>query len=188
MLWAVCAVFENPPERIIAVIRAEHPETAKVLATALGQRWERDPTIEDVRYRIDVEALQHKALLYLSPEELMALRRKLQEHQDLLQELATSPTLQHLFALINRKITQALVGHVFTGFLEEEGEPREPADFSLLLALLQEMHQWVEGRRPFRSPWERWFAQDAAASSHDGFLWSEDKQLLFVPSISFCIG
>ena len=33
---------------------------------------------------------------------------------------------------------------------------------------------------PFRSPWERWFAQDAEAFSHDGFLWSEDKQLLFV--------
>ena len=38
--------FENPPERIIAVIRAEHPETAKAFATALGRRWEQDPTIE----------------------------------------------------------------------------------------------------------------------------------------------
>jgi hypothetical protein len=84
--------------------------------------------------------MQHKALLYLSTEELMALRQKLQDHQDLLQELATFPTLQHLFALIDRRITQVLVGHVFTGFSAEEGEPREPADFSLLLALLQEMH------------------------------------------------
>jgi uncharacterized protein len=172
--------FEDPPERIIAVIRAEQPETAKAFATALGQRWEQEPTIEGVLYRIDVGALQHKALLYLSPEELTTLRHKLQDHQDLLQELATSPTLQNLFALINWQITQALVGHVFTGFLAEEGEPREPADFSLLLALLQEMHQWLEGRRPFRSPWERWFAQDAEAFAHDGFLWSEDKQLLFV--------
>jgi uncharacterized protein len=171
--------FEDPPERIIAVIRAEQLETAKAFATALGQRWERDPTLEDVLYRIEVGALQNKALLYLSPEELTALRQKLHDHQDLLQELATSPTLQNLFALINRQITQALVGHVFTGFLEE-GEPGEAADFSLLLALLQEMHQGLEGRRPFRSPWERWFAQDAEAFSHDGFLWSEDKQLLFV--------
>src|SRR5918996_1415754 len=172
--------FADPPERIIAVIRAAQPETAKAFATALGQRWEQDPTLEDVLYRIDVGAMQHKALLYLSPEELTALGQQLQDHQDLLQELATSPTLQHLFALINRQITQALIGHVFTGFLAEAGEPREPADISLLLALLQEMHHWLDGRRPFRSPWERWFAQDAEAFAHDGFLWSEDKQLLFV--------
>ena len=55
--------FEDPPERIIAVIRAAQPETGKAFATALGQRWEQDPTLEDVLYRIDVGALQHKALL-----------------------------------------------------------------------------------------------------------------------------
>jgi hypothetical protein len=172
--------FANLPERIIAVIRAEHPETAKAFATTLAQRWERDPTIDAVLYRIDVEALQNKALLYLSPEELSALGQKLQQHRDLLQALTTSPTLQNLFTQINRKITKALVGHVFTGFLEEEGEPQEPADLSLLLALLQEMNQWLEARGSFRSPWERWLTPDAEAFSHDGFLWSDDKQLLFV--------
>ena len=69
--------FEKLPERIIAVIRAAHPATAKAFATALGQCWERDSTIENVLYRIDVEALHNKALLYLSPEELTALRQKL---------------------------------------------------------------------------------------------------------------
>lgn len=29
-------------------------------------------------------------------------------------------------------------------------------------------------------PWERWFTQDAETFSHDGFLWSDDKHLLFV--------
>lgn len=172
--------FATLPERVIAVIRADHPDMAKAFATALGQRWENDPTFEEVLYRIDVEPLKSKALLYLSPEELTALGQKLQHHRDLLQELAASPTLQTLFALLNREITQALVGHVFTGFLDEEGKDGEPADLSLLLGLLREMHQWLEGRRSYRSPWERWFTQDAATFAHDGFLWSEDKQLLFV--------
>lgn len=172
--------FAKLPERVIAVIRAEHPETAKVFATALGQRWENDPTLEDVLYRIDVEPLKSKALLYLSPEELTALGHKLQHHRELLQELAASPTLQNLFALLNREITRALVGHVFTGFLDAEGEDGELADLSLLLGLLQEMHQWLEGRRAYRSPWERWFTQDADAFWRDGLLWSDDKHLLFV--------
>jgi hypothetical protein len=73
--------FENLPERIIAVIRAAHPEKAKAFATVLGQRWKRDPTIEKVLYRIDVEALHNKALLYPSPEELMALLQRLHHHQ-----------------------------------------------------------------------------------------------------------
>lgn len=138
--------FAKLPERVIAVIRAEQPDTAKAFATALGQRWEQDPTIEDVLYRLDVSALRHKALLYLSPEELTALGQKLQQHHTLLRELAESPTLQNLFALINREITQALVGHVFSGFLDEEKDEK-PADLSLLLALLQEMNQWLEGQR-----------------------------------------
>jgi hopanoid biosynthesis associated RND transporter like protein HpnN len=172
--------FENLPERIIAVIRAPHPETAKAFATALGQRWERDPTIENVLYRIDVDGLRNKALLYLSPEALAALREKLAQHHDLLQELAAAPTLQNLFELINREITKTLVGHVFTGFLDDEGTEREPPDLSLLLALLQEMNQGLEGQQSVRSPWEKWFTQDGEAFSHDGFLWSDDKSLLFV--------
>ena len=171
--------FEDLPERVIVVIRSDHPETAKAFATALAQRWEMDPTIDKVWYRIDVEALKRKALFYLSPDDLVALRQKLQEHQDLLQELVAAPTLQNLFALINREITAKLVGHVFTGFLEEEGKKELP-DLSLLLALLQAMQQWLEGRHPYRSPWERWFTQDTDTFSHDGFLWSDDKHLLFV--------
>jgi hopanoid biosynthesis associated RND transporter like protein HpnN len=170
--------FEDLPDGVIVAIRSDHPETAKAFATALGQRWQTDPTIDKVWYRIDVEALKRKALFYLSPDELAALRQKLQEHRDLLQELVAAPTLQHLFALINREVTAKLVGHVFTGFLEEG--KKEPPDLSLLLALLQEMQQWLEGRRIYRSPWEQWFAQNAEAFSHDGFLWSEDKHLLFV--------
>jgi uncharacterized membrane protein YdfJ with MMPL/SSD domain len=73
--------FEELPGDVIVVIRSDKPEAAKALATALAQRWVTNPNIDQVFYRINVDALKNKALLYLSPEELMALRQTLQHHQ-----------------------------------------------------------------------------------------------------------
>jgi uncharacterized protein len=172
--------FEELPGGAIVVIRSENPERATAFATALAQRWQTDPTIEQVLYRIDVDALQHKALWYLSPEDLIALRRTLEQHQDLLRELAASPTLEHLFALINQEMTQALVGHVFTGFLQQDEPEKPPPDLGLLLALLRQMQQWLDGPRVYQSPWATVFMKEAAAVANDGFLWSDDNRLLFV--------
>src|SRR6266511_3690323 len=172
--------FEELPGDVIVVIRGERPEAAKAFATALAQRWATDPNIDKVLYRIDVDALKNKALLYLSPDYLMALRRKLQDHQVLLEELTASPTLQNLFALINREISTALVGHVFTGFLQEDHQANEPPDLSLLVALLQQMNHALDDPHAYQSPWASVFAKDVETSVQDGFLWSEDKQLLFV--------
>ncbi len=172
--------FTELPERVIVVIRNENPEKAKAFATALGQRWESDPNIDSVFYRIDAESLKRKALLYLSPDDLIALREKLQQHQGLLAELSASPTLQTLFALINREMTTALMGHAFTEFLEEEGKQHEPLDLGMLLALLRQLDQWLDGARAYHSPWEAFLTKDGEAISQDGFLRSEDKQFLFV--------
>ncbi len=172
--------FEALPEGAIVVIHSENPERATAFATALAQRWQTDPNIAQVVYRIDVDALKHKALWSLSPEDLIALRQKLEQHQDFLTELGASPSLETLFALINRQMTQALVGHVFSGVPEEDGHEQTPPDLSLLLALLRQMNQWLDGPHVYRSPWAALFTKDAEALAHDGFLWSDDKRLLFV--------
>ena len=72
----------------MVVVRSRGAERAKAFATALSQRWQMDPNIDKALYRIDVDTLKHKVLLYLSPEDLIALRQKLQQHQDLLKELS----------------------------------------------------------------------------------------------------
>jgi hopanoid biosynthesis associated RND transporter like protein HpnN len=172
--------FEDLPGDVIVVIRSERPEAAKTFATALAQRWATDPHIDKVWYRINVDALKHKALLYLSSDELMALRQKLQNHQVLLEELTASPTLQNLFALINREMSTALVGHVFTGFLQEDHQANEPPDLSLLVALLQHMNRALDAPHAYQSPWASVFATDVEMQGQDGFLWSDDKHLLFV--------
>jgi hopanoid biosynthesis associated RND transporter like protein HpnN len=172
--------FEDLPGDVIVVIRSERPEAAKAFATALAQRWATNPHIDQVLYRINVDTLKQKALLYLSPDDLMALRQKLQNHQAFLEELTAAPTLQNLLALINREMSTALVGQVFTGFLEEDHQAKEPPDLSLLVALLQHMNQALDAPHVYQSPWASLFAKDVETRGQDGFLWSDDKHLLFV--------
>jgi uncharacterized protein len=172
--------FANLPGDVIVVIRSERPEAATAFATALAQRWATDPHIDQVWYRIDVDALKQKALLYLSPDDLMALRQTLQNHQAFLEELTAAPTLQNLLTLINREMSTALVGQVFTGFLEEDHQAQAPPDLSLLVALLQQMNRALEAPQAYQSPWAHMFARDMETQGQDGFLWSDDKHLLFV--------
>jgi uncharacterized protein len=172
--------FDDVPERVIVVIRGQDKHQAKAFATALGQHWEREPRIDRVLYRIPLDALQDKALLFLSDEELAALQQQLLQHQELFDELAASPTLGQLFHLVNRELTKALVSHVFTGFLEDERPQERPLDLAFLLTLLQQLNQHLDSQQPYHSLWQAWFTPTSQGTSHDGFLWSDDQQLLFV--------
>jgi uncharacterized protein len=172
--------FAEVPERVIVVIRSQDKERAKAFATALANRWERDPQIDKVLYRIPLEALQDKALLFLSYEELADLRQKLEQHRELFTEFAALPSLEQLFTLINREITEALVDHVFTGFLADEKAEGAPLDLTFVRALLRQLNQHVDPQHPYHSLWQELFTSASEARAHDGFLWSDDKQLLFV--------
>jgi uncharacterized protein len=172
--------FDDVPERVIVVIRSQDQDQAKAFATALAKRWEHDPKIDKVLYRIPLESLQDKALLYLSREELSDLQQKLRQHQDVLQEFAALPTLEHLLTLINHETAAALVDHVFTGFLAEEKAEGAPLDLTFLRTLLQHLNRGLDPQLVYQSPWQELFTSASSTASHDGFLWSDDKQLLFV--------
>jgi hypothetical protein len=172
--------FADLPGSMVVVMQSQHPERAKAFATALAQRWETDAHIAQVLSRIDVDTLRRKGLLYLSPDQLTELRQQLQAHHAFLHALAASPTLHTLFTLVNQEVTKALVSHLFTGFLQEDTVQEKPPDLSLLLTLLQQMNTWLEGSRRYQSPWASVLTESADAVSPDGFLWSDDHQLLFV--------
>jgi uncharacterized protein len=172
--------FDDVPERVIVVIRGQDKNQAKGFATALAQRWEREPSIDKVLYRIPLDALQDKALLFLSHKELAKLQQQLEQHQELFNEFAAYPTLERLFHLINREITKVLVSHVFTGFLEDERQEERPLDLAFLLTLLRQLNQHLDPQQPYESLWQELFASASQSTSHDGFFWSDDQQLLFV--------
>src|SRR5919108_49737 len=172
--------FDDIPERVIVVIRGQDKNQAKAFATALAQRWEGEPSIDQVLYRIPLDVLQDKALLFLSHEELAKLQQQLEQHQELFNEFAAYPTLERLFHLINREITKALVSHVFTGVLEDERQEEKPLDLAFLLTMLRQLNQHLDPQQPYESLWQELFTPASQNASHDGFFWSDDQQLLFV--------
>jgi len=170
------------PARVVIVIQSDDQDQAKRFAAALAKRLKTHvPEAEEVIYRFDLKSLEDRFLLYLSPQELADLKSKLQEHRALLEELSGAPGLNRMFQVIQREISSALVGHLFTGFLDdEEGKSERPVDLAPLVALLEQLNAWADGPRAYVSPWSRFFVEDDDSGDRDGYLWSEDKRLLFV--------
>lgn len=170
------------PDRAVIVIEAKNREEAKRFAAALAKRLKAMPTdIEEVIYRFDLKSLEDRFLMYLSPEELIDLKSKLQEHRSLLEELSAEPGLNRLFQIVRREISAALVGHLFTGFLEEqEGEAKRPVELAPLLKLLTQLNAWATAPQTYTSPWSQFFVKADENGDREGYLWSSNKQFLFV--------
>ncbi|MGH7369996.1 MAG: MMPL family transporter, partial [Candidatus Methylomirabilaceae bacterium] len=168
------------PNRVVIVIQSDDRERAKRFAAALAGRLRTEiPGVEEVLYRFDLTPLEDRFLFYLSRKELADLKGKLQEHRALLEELSVEPGLNRLFQLIQREISAALVGHLFTGFLED-GESERPVELGPLVTLLEQLDAWSERPRPYTSPWDRFFVETDDNGDRDGYLWSEDHRLLFI--------
>ncbi len=170
------------PDRAIIVIQSDDQDQAKRFAAALAKRLRaRVPGVEEVIDRFDLKSLEKHFLLYLSPQELVDLKGKLQEHRALLEDLSAEPGLNRLFQQIQRQISEALVGHLFTGFLDEgDVKDKRPLDLAPLVILLEQLNAWADGPRAYVSPWSRFFTGADESDDRDGYLWSEDKRLLFV--------
>jgi hopanoid biosynthesis associated RND transporter like protein HpnN len=170
------------PHRVVIVVESRDRAQAKRYAGALARRLTtRVPGVEDVVYRFDLTALEDRFLLYLSDEELADLKGKLEEYRGLLEDLSAEPGLNRLFQLIHRQISAALVGHLFTGFLDEEQETAAgPLDLAPLIALLEQLNARAETQGSYVSPWSRFFVEAGDDEDREGYLWSEDKRLLFV--------
>jgi len=170
------------PDRVVIVIESGDRERATRFAGALAERLKsRVPWVEEVIYRFDLKPLENRFLLYLSMQELQDLRRKLEEHRELLEGVAAEPSLTGLFQQIHQQISSALVGHLFTGFLEEdERAGRRPVDLQPLVTLLEQLNTVAEGQQPRTSPWNEFFGRTDTDEELEGYLWSEDKRLLFM--------
>ena len=144
---------EFKDDYVILVLRSKDMEEAKRFASDLGRRMEADQdTIQEVFYRIPMKTFRRQALLFLEPKEIDDLHAKIAKHRDLLERLASSPSLLTLLRTINEQISRALVrtavSGLFSGKAEEGGEKEEkgevdPEDLRLLSSLMDSLHTWL---------------------------------------------
>lgn len=167
------------PDRdgVVVVVDATDLPRAKQFVSTLAARLERDREhVTEVFYRVDEAPFETHSLQYLTLEELEELREKMDGHRELIQDITTDPGLNTLFAGINREMGEALVGHFFTGFLEEEQKSGK-VDLGFLNALLRQLRDWLNGARSFASPWGEWLGMGKEPVSA-GYLLTEGKRYL----------
>ncbi len=167
------------PDRdgVVVVVDATDLSRAKQFVSSLAVRLQSDPEhIAEVFYRVDGAPFEAHSLQYLTPEELEEVYGKIDDHRELIRDVTTAPGLNTLFAGINREMGQALVGHFFTGFLEEENKSGE-VDLVFLNSMLRQVRDWSNGVRSFGSPWGAWLGTGKEPVS-EGYLLTAGKRYL----------
>ncbi|MFQ5532375.1 MAG: MMPL family transporter, partial [Candidatus Methylomirabilales bacterium] len=164
---------------IVIVVDASDLARAKQFVSALATRLETEREhIAELFYRVDAAPFEAHSLQYLSPDEVQGIGEKVEDHRELIRDLALTPGLNTLFAGINREMGQALVGHFFTGFLDEE-KKSDQVDLDFLNSLVRQADGWLSGRRSFSSPWGEWLGAGKEPLS-EGYLLTEDERYLIL--------
>jgi hopanoid biosynthesis associated RND transporter like protein HpnN len=166
---------------LVVVVENGHPERSVRFAQALAVELRQYPQqFAELFYRLDPEALKRWALLYLDPKELRQLTDNLASNQTLLQGLALSPRLTTFYEKVNEQMTRAMIGNLFTGFLEQSSTEDLP-DLSLLNASLKQLLVGLEGGQEYTSPFLSFFPKELADLSQEGYFFTEnDRFLLFL--------
>ncbi len=176
----------NEFDTFVVAIQGPNPARSLTFLRSLAPLLENDTRhYRQVFYRVDPEQFKPWALLYLDEDELVRLKKDLREHEQLIRDLAVSPTLTRFFAGVNHEMASAMVGELFTGFLDEpaSGKEQEPLDLSFVIGALTEMKRGLDGDSQFISPWNSFFSGASwDENSEDAYFWTREKRylLLFV--------
>lgn len=102
---------------MVVVVENGHPQRAIKFANELAAQLKRYPDyFPELFYHIDPQRFKRSALLYLDTKDLNKIKDSLLGEQNLLSGLAANPRLTTFYRLVNNRIAQSMVGHVFTGF------------------------------------------------------------------------
>jgi uncharacterized protein len=165
-------------DQFVVVVENGDRSNSIAFAKALAQELKKYPeNFTELFYRVDPKPFRPWALLYLDVEELQLLREKLLDHQREVAAMVEDPRLTGFFQVVNEEITRAMIGHLFTSFLEEDDEIRIP-DLAFLNATLKQLHASLAEGRPYQSVFTALFPGDLADFDEQGYFLTENDQYL----------
>ncbi len=171
---------------IIAVAADGEPARAELFADTLAKKLLADKTnVKSVFYRIDTEAFSDSALLFLSPAELKALAKQIEEHREFLAAYAQNPSLATFFSLVNGETNRAMTSHMMSGLLgpDTDSDASKKAPPKLELEMLNGVLNGMlapPGTR-FVSPWGSITgAGEQSGFLRDGYLATENGKYLLL--------
>jgi uncharacterized protein len=160
---------------IIVVVACPEPETAKAYSIRLASELAA-AGLRRVSYRLETASLQRNALLYLARPDLIALRDRLFDYEDVLKTYAAHPTLVRLLETLNEQLANAMA----VGFLDLGLEPARSGDFRFLDAILDQAVARLDGKAGNESPWSIALSGNGLGGQDAGWFFSADRRLLFV--------
>jgi hopanoid biosynthesis associated RND transporter like protein HpnN len=166
------------------VVRAPSRERAIAFMNTLAGRIHGDPAhFQDILYRIDPQEFKKWVLYYLDKDELVQIEKRIEDHADLIHNMAENPDLLSFFKLVNKEMASRMVGEFFTGFLDEDSpqtssKDSEPMDLDFLIKVTDGLSRHLEGTPKYVSPWASFFKSDAWDLEKEGYLWEGGKKLL----------
>ncbi len=169
-------------DNLAVVVENSDPKHCKEFVEALTVELRQYPQhFREVFYRVDPQKFKHWALLYLEQKQLLELKGKLSDHQRELRALSSDLRLNRFFQVVNEELTRAMLGHLFTGFLQEEPGKEKIPDIGLLQTSLKQLEISLNGGDTFASPLKSIIPGEMSDLSQAGyFLTENDKYLLLL--------
>ncbi len=167
---------------LVVVVENGHPSQTIKFAEALAAELRHYPDrFPELFYRLNPETFKPWALLYLDENDLAKIKTNLVEQRPLLTRLAAEPRLATFYQAVNDQIANAMIGQLFTGFLEDRKDTEALPDVTLLNANLKQLLLSLEGDKPYVSPFGAILPKELSDLSQEGYFFTEnDKFLLFL--------
>jgi len=173
-------------DNLAVVVENSDPKHCIQFVEALAAELRQYPqNFREIFYRVDPEKFKHWALLYLEQKQLLEIKTKFSNHQKELRALSSDPRLNRFFEVVNEEITRAMLGHLFTGFLQEEQDKEKIPDLGLLQASLEQLEISLNGGKDFTSPLKSIIPGEVSDLSQAGYFFTaNDKYLLLLVTTS----
>ena len=171
--------FGSHADSMVVVVKNDDRRRSIAFARALAAQLQQYPEeFPELFYRVEPENFKKWALLYLHPGELRRLQERLADHRREMAALAADPGLLRFFATVNEEITRAMLGELFTSFLEEKKEREKIPDLGLLDATLKQLYLSLTADQPYRTPFTSLFPGDLGDLSEAGYFFTDNEQYL----------
>ena len=175
-------------EGMVIVAEGGTPSRLAQFSESLAAKLKNHPDLfSQVIYKFDTSYFRSRFLLYLDPDDLKSLQEKLEEHQDFIESINSSPGLNPLLNQINTEISSGMVDSLMTDFLgegdQEEEDKNDENDLNLLIRLLEEMNRSLEKNYIYQSPWQSLFNDGEESLRDKGYLVSKNEKLLFILAV-----
>jgi uncharacterized protein len=162
---------------LVVVVQNQNRTQSVDFAKALAQELRRYPKqFPDLFYHLPPDTFKPWALLYLDREDLHKIDHDLTGQQELLTAMSSKPSLSTFYQQVNRQMTEAMIGNLFTGFLEKKKSEELP-NVSLLNATLTQLLQSLEGQ-PYVSPFDSVFPKRISDISEEGYFFTDNDTFL----------